>query len=106
VNQSGASAGWLHALPIVDKIWQNRDNYPMSYAVGNHFEDFIRAQVQAGRFNNASEVVREGLRLLEERELKIAELRSQVQAAIADEKRYTMDEVMAEIEQTIQANLP
>ena len=77
----------------------------MSYAVGSHFENFIRHQVSAGRFNNASEVVREGLRLLEERELKIAELRRQVQEALTDERRYTMDEVMEEIEQTIQENL-
>ena len=40
----------------------------MSYAVGEHFERFIKSQVQAGRYNNASEVVREGLRLVEERE--------------------------------------
>lgn len=77
----------------------------MSYAVGSHFENFIRTQVTAGRFNNASEVVREGLRLLEERELKIAELRRQVQEALADERRYTADEVMADIERTIQENL-
>lgn len=77
----------------------------MSYAVGSHFEAFIRAQVTGGRFNNASEVVREGLRLLEERELKIFELRRQVQEALADDRRYTVDEVMAEIEERIQENL-
>lgn len=41
---------------------------PRSYALGEHFEKFIDAQVEAGRFNNASEVVRAGLRLLEDHE--------------------------------------
>ena len=41
---------------------------PRSYALGDHFETFVDAQVKAGRFNNASEVVRAGLRLLEDHE--------------------------------------
>ncbi len=35
-----------------------------------HFDKFIEAGVDSGRFSNASEVVREGLRLLEQRELE------------------------------------
>ena len=38
---------------------------PTSVALGNHFETFIREQLQSGRFNDASEVVRAGLRLLD-----------------------------------------
>ncbi len=34
----------------------------------NHFDDFINGGISSGRFSNASEVVREGLRLLEQRE--------------------------------------
>lgn len=41
---------------------------PSSYAVGEHFEQFIKEQVQGGRYASASEVVRDALRLLEERE--------------------------------------
>ena len=50
----------------------------MSYVVGEHFEGFIKKQVKAGRYNNASEVVREGLRLVEERETKLALLRTRL----------------------------
>jgi antitoxin ParD1/3/4 len=41
---------------------------PSSYAVGEHFERFIKEQVQGGRYASASEVVRDALRLLEEQE--------------------------------------
>jgi antitoxin ParD1/3/4 len=39
-----------------------------SLALGTHFETFVKEQVEKGRFNNASEVVRAGLRLLEDAE--------------------------------------
>lgn len=41
---------------------------PASYSLGAHFETFVRRQLKSGRFASASEVVREGLRLMEERE--------------------------------------
>jgi antitoxin ParD1/3/4 len=44
--------------------------------VGDHFADFIERQVQAGRYQSPSDVVRAGLRLLEEQELKIERLRA------------------------------
>lgn len=37
-------------------------------ALGNHYEEFVRKQLESGRYNNASEVVRAGLRLLEDYE--------------------------------------
>lgn len=50
-------------------------NAKKSIVVGAHFEAFIDEQISSGRFNNASEVVRAGLRLLERDEMKLAELR-------------------------------
>ena len=41
---------------------------PRSYVLGDHLEHFIDSQVESGRFDSASEVVRAGLRLLEDRE--------------------------------------
>ena len=41
---------------------------PSSYAIGDHFEQFIKQQVRGGRYASASEVVRVALRLLEEQE--------------------------------------
>jgi antitoxin ParD1/3/4 len=39
-----------------------------SIALNEHYEQFIKKQLESGRYNNASEVVRAGLRLLEDYE--------------------------------------
>jgi antitoxin ParD1/3/4 len=47
-----------------------------SVTLGDHFADFIEEKVQQGRYGSASDVVRAGLRLLEEREAKLETLRA------------------------------
>ena len=63
-----------------------------SVALGDHFERFVTDQVVHGRYNNESEVVRAGLRLLEEHELKLKELRALIDAGDRDlaEGRFTV----------------
>ena len=46
-----------------------------SFSLGEHFADFVDMQVSSGRYGTASDVVRAGLRLLEEQELRLAALR-------------------------------
>lgn len=53
-----------------------------SVALGPHFEDFIQASIMSGRYNNASEVIRSALRLLEEQEQKILALRAAVKEGL------------------------
>lgn len=54
-----------------------------SVSLGEHFSRFIDEQVESGRYATASDVIREGLRLVEERELRMEALR---QALIAGEQ--------------------
>lgn len=50
-----------------------------SVALGPYFEDFIKAQISQGRYNNASEVIRAGLRMLEDNDTRIAALKSAIE---------------------------
>lgn len=49
-----------------------------SVSLGNYFEDFVDKSVSEGRFKNASEVIRAGLRMLEEEENKITALKKAI----------------------------
>lgn len=53
-----------------------------SISLGDHFEDFVDNEVSEGRFKNASEVIRAGLRLLEEEESKIRALKMAIETGI------------------------
>ena len=48
----------------------------VTVSLGPHYEEFIRHNIDAGRYNNASEVVRAALRRLEEDELRLAAIRA------------------------------
>ena len=60
-------------------IEKDSDMKTTTVALGSHFDEFIKESVQGGRYTNASEVIRAGLRRLEEDERKIAALRSAIE---------------------------
>lgn len=51
-----------------------------SVTLGEHFEQIIERTIQTGRYSNASEVIRAGLRMIDERERKIQLLRDAIEA--------------------------
>lgn len=53
-----------------------------SVSLGDYFEDFVDSKVSEGRFKNASEVIRAGLRLLEQEENKIQMLKNAIEEGI------------------------
>ena len=73
----------------------------MNVSVGKRWEEFIAGLVAAGRYGSSSEVVRAGLRLVEEREAKLAALRETLDASIARGGSHTDDEVAASIEEAL-----
>jgi len=58
----------------------------MGYSLGANLEKYVSGQVENGPYNNASEVVRDALRLHEEHNLKLAALRAEVQKGVDDIK--------------------
>ncbi len=53
-----------------------------SISLGSHFENFVKSQVLIGRYRNVSEVVRAGLRLLEDEESKVVSLRNAIKEGL------------------------
>ena len=53
-----------------------------SISLGNYFDQFVSRQVSVGRYKNVSEVIRAGLRLLEDEESKVIALRNAIQEGI------------------------
>ncbi len=51
-----------------------------SVTLGNHFERIIEKSIKSGRYSSASEVIRAGLRMVDEREQKIHLLREAIEA--------------------------
>lgn len=62
-----------------------------SVALGQHFVSFIDNQVQGGRYSTASDVVRAGLRLLEEHETKVKALQDALRAGLESGEPRTFD---------------
>jgi antitoxin ParD1/3/4 len=77
-----------------------------SVTLGEHFEEFIAEQIEAGRYESKSEVIRAAMRLLEEREQKVIALR---QALIEGEQSgepvpYSMASILEEARQEAEAS--
>jgi antitoxin ParD1/3/4 len=53
-----------------------------SISLGNYFDQFVQTQVSTGRYKNVSEVIRAGLRLLENEESKAIALRNAIQEGL------------------------
>lgn len=79
----------------------------MNFTIGKHFEEYIRNRVDAGKFNDADEVVRAGLRLLEERDqaltAQLEALRQDIRAGIADLDnnrlgKRTVDDIIRDVD--------
>lgn len=71
----------------------------MNVSIGDRWEHFVDQAVKAGRYGSASEVVREGLRLVEEREAKLTALRATIDASLAAGGQVTdeqLDDALAQ----------
>ena len=53
-----------------------------SISLGSHFDEFIKSQVSDGRYKNVSEVIRAGLRILEDEESKTKALKAAIQKGL------------------------
>lgn len=65
----------------------------MNFSVGEHFEDFIRQQLSAGNYRNADEIICDGLRLLEEKELHQKKLRAMIEEGVNSGNYILAEEV-------------
>ena len=72
----------------------------MNVSIGERWERFVEHVVKSGRYNSASEVVREGLRLVEEREARLQALRDTLNASIAEGGPGTDADLGASLEAT------
>ena len=75
-----------------------------SFSLGDHWEVFIRREFESGRYGSASEVVRDGLRALEERNARLEALRAHLaegaeQAARGEFVEYSLESLIAELDQ-------
>ncbi|MDA7686850.1 type II toxin-antitoxin system ParD family antitoxin [Pseudomonadales bacterium] len=70
-----------------------------SITLGEHFEGFIASQVNTGRYGSVSEVVRAGLRKLEDEERKLETLRALIEEGRASgTAEYSYDSLMQELD--------
>lgn len=66
-------------------------NKNTSIALGEHFQEFISEQLSQGRYGSTSEVIRAGLRLLENQNTKLAALRNAIKEGVESGPAETFD---------------
>ncbi len=72
----------------------------ISAELGKPLEEFVEALVNSGRYGSKSEVLREGIRLVQEREAKLAKFKAEIQEGIDAADRgelYDLEEVFDEL---------
>ena len=70
-----------------------------SITLGKHFETFTNAQVKSGRYGSVSEVIRAGLRILEEHEIKKEALRiALIEGENSGKADYSLDKLSKELD--------
>lgn len=70
-----------------------------SVTLSEHFEKFLAHQIERGRYGSASEAIRAGLRLLEERETKLDVLRhALIEGEQSGSSNYSLQGILAELE--------
>ncbi len=78
-----------------------------NYAIGEHFEQFIKKQLDSGHYASASEVVRDGLRILEEREqmrqIQLEQLQQQIQQGLHSGPSIPAEQVFDRLQAKYQA---
>lgn len=62
-----------------------------SISLGSYFDEFVRDQIAAGRYKNVSEVIRAGLRLLENEESKTIALKNAIEEGIKSGVSHDFD---------------
>ena len=62
-----------------------------SVSLGSYFDEFVSSQVSAGRYKNVSEVIRAGLRLLENEETKAIALKNAIQKGLKSPRVENFD---------------
>ena len=89
LNHSGGKSN----LAIFTKFWYNsfsKINLPRetvimkntSISLNDHHKQFIDGQVNTGNYASVSEVIRAGLRMLEEHEMRVQRLRAEIQKGL------------------------
>lgn len=70
-----------------------------SVSLGDHFAAFVEQQIASGRYTSASEVIRAGLRLLQEQDAKLDALRQALQEGLdsGEPEPFDFDEFLAEM---------